>query len=164
MWIVWFKGCKMYSFSWFSCACSLFRPPTVRGALSAPHTSRALESATQGHTQDRDSRAALGNTLRTRGNFQEGVPGMQRGQKAKPPRPTYSIFRSDCHLPAMIRLTGGYARCSFSCSSLSLWNSQWDFSWYYRPEELWYMANEYQITNQLSTRRNYNHMYNFTDM
>ncbi len=26
---------------------------------------------------------------------------MQRGPKAKPPRLTYSIFRSDCHLPAM---------------------------------------------------------------
>ncbi len=31
---------------------------------------------------------------------------MRRGQKAKPPRPTYSIFRSDCHLPAMERAGG----------------------------------------------------------
>ncbi len=31
----------------------------------------------------------------------EGVPGLQRDPKAKPPRLTYSIFRSDCHLPAM---------------------------------------------------------------
>jgi hypothetical protein len=35
---------------------------------------------------------------------------LQRGPKAKLPHPTNSIFRSDCHLPAMIRLTGGYAR------------------------------------------------------
>ncbi len=33
--------------------------------------------------------------------IKEGVPGLQRGPKAKPPRLTYSIFRSDCHLPAM---------------------------------------------------------------
>ncbi len=31
----------------------------VRGALSPPHTSRALGSATQGHAQDRDLRAAI---------------------------------------------------------------------------------------------------------
>ena len=33
--------------------------------------------------------------------IQEGVPGLQRDPKAKPPRLTYSIFRNDCHLPAM---------------------------------------------------------------
>ncbi len=53
-------------------------------------------------------------TLRTKGNFgkpiQEEVPGLQRGPKTKLPRLTYSIFRDDCHLPAMIRLTVGYAR------------------------------------------------------
>ena len=27
---------------------------------------------------------------------------MQRGPKTKPPRPTYSIFRSDFHLPAIM--------------------------------------------------------------
>jgi hypothetical protein len=31
----------------------------------------------------------------------KGVPGLQRGTKAKPPRPTCSIFRRNCHLPAM---------------------------------------------------------------
>jgi hypothetical protein len=54
-------------------------------------------------------------TLRTRGTFgkpiQEGVPEFQRGPKTKLPRPTNSIFRDDRHLPAMVRLTGGYARC-----------------------------------------------------
>ncbi len=55
-------------------------------------------------------------TLRTRGNFrkpiQEGVPAMQRGPKlgpkAEPSRLTYSTFRCDGHLPAMIWLTGTY--------------------------------------------------------
>ncbi len=35
------------------------------------------------------------------GLSKKGVPGLQRDPKAKPPRLTYSIFRSDCHLPAM---------------------------------------------------------------
>ena len=39
---------------------------TVRGALSPPHTSRALGSTPQGHARDRDSRAALGNPQDTR--------------------------------------------------------------------------------------------------
>jgi hypothetical protein len=51
-------------------------------------------------------------TLWKRGNFgkpiQEGVPGLQRGPKAKLAWPTYSIFRDGCKLPAMIRLTGGH--------------------------------------------------------
>ncbi len=33
--------------------------------------------------------------------IQDGVPGLQRGPKAKPPRPTFSFFRSDCHIPVM---------------------------------------------------------------
>ncbi len=33
--------------------------------------------------------------------MKQRMPGLQRRPKAKPPRPTYSIFRSDCHLPAM---------------------------------------------------------------
>lgn len=33
---------------------------------------------------------------------------MQRGPKAKPSRATFSMFWSDCHLPAMIRLTEGH--------------------------------------------------------
>ncbi len=32
------------------------------------------------------------------------MPGLQRGPKAKLPRPTYSIFRDNRHLPAMVRL------------------------------------------------------------
>ncbi len=68
-----------------------------------PSTHRkALGSATQGHVRDRDSRAAPGN-LRTRGNFgkpiQEGVPGMQRGTRAKLPRPT--IQSSETIVPAI---------------------------------------------------------------
>jgi hypothetical protein len=37
--------------------------------------------------------------------FREGVLGLQRGPRAKLPRQSNSIFRDDCHLPAMIRLT-----------------------------------------------------------
>jgi hypothetical protein len=33
--------------------------------------------------------------------IQEVVPGLRRGPKAKPPCPTYSIFGSDCLLPAL---------------------------------------------------------------
>ncbi len=33
--------------------------------------------------------------------IQEGVPGLQRCPKAKPPRPTNLIIPSDCHLPAI---------------------------------------------------------------
>ncbi len=33
--------------------------------------------------------------------MKEGVPELRQGPKAKPPRLTYSIFRSDCHLSAM---------------------------------------------------------------
>ncbi len=87
---------------------------TARGVLSPPHTLRRW------HRQLRDmpythgnSRAALRHR-QDRGTFgkpiQEGVPGLQRGPRDKLLRPTYSIFRDDCHLPAMIRLTGGYAR------------------------------------------------------
>ncbi len=60
--------------------------------------------------------AALG----TRGHFgkpiQEGVPGLQRGPRAKSPPATNSIFRSNSHLPAMVRPTGGSARWCAPCS------------------------------------------------
>ncbi len=81
---------------------------TVRGAHSLPHTSRAIDSATQGGARDRDWRAAPGKprgivaTWTSLGRKQE----KQRGLKAKPPRTTNSIFRSDYHLPAVNRLTG----------------------------------------------------------
>ncbi len=85
---------------------------TVRVALSPPHTSRALESATQGHAMPKTEIRNLRQATFTFGKpIQEGVPGLQQGPKAKLPRPTYSISRDDCHLPVTIRLTGGYARC-----------------------------------------------------
>jgi hypothetical protein len=34
-------------------------------------------------------------------HLRKGVLGSQRSPAAKPPRPTDSIVRSDCHLPAM---------------------------------------------------------------
>ncbi len=82
---------------------------TVRGALSPPQTSRAPSFATQEHARMRDSNARFECCARQHpghgGHFgkpiKEGVPGLQRGPKAKPPRLTYSIFRSYCHLPAM---------------------------------------------------------------
>ncbi len=74
---------------------------TVRGALSPPHPTSVSGFATQDHAQVRDSNAAEGNT-RHGGHFgkpiKEGVSGLQRGPKAKPSRPTCSIFRSDRHL------------------------------------------------------------------
>ncbi len=41
--------------------------------------------------------------------IQEGVPGLQQDPKAKPPRPTGLIFRSDYHFQPWIQLTGAYA-------------------------------------------------------
>ncbi len=98
---------------------------TVRGALFFPHNSRALGLATEAHARlgDRYLRAALGNSQDKR-QLQQTLSGrksgLQRGPKAKLPRPTmaYSIFRDDCHLPAMIRLTDGYARRSKALSRL----------------------------------------------
>ncbi len=73
-----------------SCACSLFRPHCSGCPFPSPHL-KVMGSATQRQARDRDSRAAKDN-LRTRGIFgkpvQEGVPGLQRGPKAKLPRPT----------------------------------------------------------------------------
>ncbi len=68
-----------------------------------------IDRYTQGHARDRDLRAARGNT-RTRGNLGKPFQELQRGPKAKLPRPTYLILRDDCHLSAMARLTGGSAR------------------------------------------------------
>ncbi len=69
---------------------------TVRGALSPPHTSRALESASEGQARDRDSRAALGNPQDTSHillTYSRRI-GLRRGPKAKLPCPTPSIFRT----------------------------------------------------------------------
>ncbi len=87
---------------------------TVRGALSPPHTSRAPGFATQDHAQAQDSNADARQHPGHGGHFgkpiKEGVPGLQRGPKARPPRLTYSILRSDCHSQPWIQLTDGYAR------------------------------------------------------
>ncbi len=76
---------------------------TVRGDRS--HTSRASGFSTQDRAQARDSNAA-------RGNFQDmeatlanllrkEYQGCSEARRPRQPRPTYSIFRCDCHLPAM---------------------------------------------------------------
>ncbi len=84
---------------------------TVSGALSSPHTSRAPGFATRNHAHPRYSDAAQGNTQAMEATsdgdqrIQEGVLHCQgcsvAPAKVKPPRPTDSIFQSDCHLPAM---------------------------------------------------------------
>ena len=90
---------------------------TVRGALSPPHTSRALGSATQGHARDRDLRAALGCARQRSG--QEAHSGRSTMVATRPESqaapPHNSIFQDDCHLPAMVLLTGGYARQEARC-------------------------------------------------
>jgi hypothetical protein len=97
--------------------------PHCSGCPFYPHTSRAPPGfATQDHAQARDSNAARGNTQDMEATSakgtpksvvedgctfteikpcEEGVPGLQRGPKAAPPRPAGSIFRSHCHLPAI---------------------------------------------------------------
>ncbi len=72
---------------------------TVRGAFSPPHTASAPGFATQDHAQARDSNAAQSDTQdkeATLANlFGKECQGCGGGPKAKPPRPTASIFRSD---------------------------------------------------------------------
>jgi hypothetical protein len=88
---------------------------TVRGALSPPHTARALGSATQGHSRDRDSRAALGNPQKKR-HIRQTYSGRSARDATRPEsQAAYSIFRCHCHLPAMILLAGGYARSLVFC-------------------------------------------------
>jgi hypothetical protein len=78
---------------------------TVRGALSPPNTSRAPGFATQDHAQARDSNAAQGNTqdmeATSANQFRKECQGCSEARMPSRPRLTYSIFRSDCHLPAM---------------------------------------------------------------
>ena len=98
----------------FSCACSLIRPHCSGCPFPSPHL-KALGSATQGQARDRDSRAALGNPqdmrqLRQTYSGRSARVATRPESQAAPPH--NSIFRDDCHLPAMVRLTGGYARCA----------------------------------------------------
>jgi hypothetical protein len=90
---------------------------TVRVALFPPGpTSQGSGIGNSGTspTLRAEIRGLRSAALKTRGNFdkhiQEGVSGLQRGPKAKLPRPTNSIFRDYCHLPTMFRPTGGYAQ------------------------------------------------------
>ncbi len=99
------------------------------GALSPPHTlrpSRAPGFATQDHAQARDSNAAQGSQhsgheCHFGKHIEERVPGLQRGPKAKTPRPTYSIFRvrGDCHLPAIDTADRRLRLVLTCCQSLS---------------------------------------------
>ncbi len=91
---------------------------TVQGALSPPHTSRRWDWQFRDKlkTKIRELHWA---TLRTRGSFgkplQEGVPGLQRGPKAKLPRPTFNFPRRlspPNHDSADRRLRPGDANCS----------------------------------------------------
>jgi hypothetical protein len=91
-----------------SCACSHCVQPfstTPVGVPLPPHTSRAPGFATQDHSLVRDSIAAQGITQDMESTsakrIKGGVPRLQRGPKAKPPRFTDSIFQSDCRLAAM---------------------------------------------------------------
>ncbi len=81
---------------------------TVRGALSPPHTSRAPGFATQDHARVGDSNAAQGTRLHPGHGGHFGKPvrrecqGCSEARRPSHPAPTYSIFRSDGHLPAMV--------------------------------------------------------------
>jgi hypothetical protein len=74
----------------------------VRGAL---YNARAPGFATHDHAQARDSNAAQGNTQdmeATSANLlRKDCQGCSKARRPSRPRPTYSIFRSDCHLAAM---------------------------------------------------------------
>ncbi len=68
-----------------------FPSPHLKGAgicNSGPCSSARFECCARQHP---GHRGHFGKPIK------EGVPGLQRGLKAKPPRPTYSIFRSNCH-------------------------------------------------------------------
>ncbi len=80
---------------------------TTSFGLPFPLPSKALRSAAQGHARDRDSREALGNTQKKR-QYRQTNSKEQRSPRAAPLCPRYSIFRSDCHLPSMIRMAGAY--------------------------------------------------------
>ena len=101
----------------FSCACSLIRPHCSGCPFPSPHL-KALGSATQGQARDRDSRAALGNPQDKR-HLRQTYSGRSARVATRPESqaapPHNSIFRDDCHLPAMVRLTGGYARWILIC-------------------------------------------------
>ncbi len=100
----------------FSCEFSLIRPHCLGCHFPSPHLKGAGigNSGTsprprfEGCTRQPSGKGIFGKTI------QEGVPGLQRGPKAKQPRPTYLIIRDDCHLPAMVRLcyrlTSSHAR------------------------------------------------------
>jgi len=112
---------------------------TVRGALSPPHTSRALGSAAQ---EGRYLRAVFEGCTRQpsgpRGNIgklmREECREMQSGPKAKLLCPTnidlaFLILRSDCHLPAMYWAdkwlrSSAYNVGSKSASSLSTFQDE----------------------------------------
>jgi hypothetical protein len=98
----------------FSCACSLIRPHCSGCPFPSPDL-KALGSATQGQARDRDSRASLGNPqdkrhIRQTNSGRSARVATRPESQAAPPH--NSIFRDDCHRPAMVRLTGGYARCA----------------------------------------------------
>ncbi len=97
----------------FSCACSLIRPHCLGCPFRSPHL-KALGSATQEKARDRDSRAALGNPPDKR-QIRQTYSGRSSRVATRPESqaaPSHtSIFRDDCHLLAMARLTSSYARC-----------------------------------------------------
>jgi hypothetical protein len=92
---------------------------TTRGALSPPHTSRALGLATQGQARDRYSRAALGD-LQDKGPirrnlFRKECQGCNEARKPRCPAP--HIQSAETVVTPMDRLTGGYARRRVVCLS-----------------------------------------------
>ncbi len=87
----------------FSCACSHSRPNcSVRLSPATLQRGRASQLRTVPVREIRMLRkATLGTWRPLRQTYQEGVPGLQRGPTAKPPCPTYSIFRGECLLSAL---------------------------------------------------------------
>ncbi len=86
---------------------------TVFGVPIPSQHLKALGSATQGHARDRDSRAALVGNPQDKRQLQQTYSGRSARVATRPKSqaapPYNSIFQDDCHLPAMTRLTGGYA-------------------------------------------------------
>jgi hypothetical protein len=88
---------------------------TVRGALSPPHTSRALGFATQDYARARVSNAAQGNSQDMEATLANLLGKECQGcsEARRPSRPASRIQSSVAIVTSQpwIQLTGGYAGC-----------------------------------------------------
>ncbi len=94
----------IYNENRFSWACSHSRPHCSGCPFSSPHLKGArLRNSGPGLSARFEccARHHPGHGGHFGKPMKEGVPGLQRGLKATPPRLTYSIFRSDCQIPAI---------------------------------------------------------------